>query len=143
MLIIDHFAGPSKIHGFGLFAGQDIKKGDIIWIFNPVIDRKFDREKFLKVCREIGAHGRRHLLNTCYKYKDNYYYISDNAKFINHANEGCNIALIDENTEVALRDIKKGEELIEDYSQYDKDDYFFYEAGLADNMEYIELMSKK
>jgi hypothetical protein len=143
MLTFDNYAAKSKIHGFGLYADQDIKKGEVVWEFNPIIDRCFERNEFLNICKNIDPHGRKHLLNTCYKYKDKYYYITDNARFINHAVEGYNIRLIDENTEIALRDIKKGEEIIEDYNQYDKDDFFFYEPNLKDCEEYIDIMLKK
>ncbi len=38
MLLIKTKLDLSKIHGIGLFAGEDIPKGTIIWRFNSLID---------------------------------------------------------------------------------------------------------
>ena len=46
MLVVKTYINKSKIHGFGLFAGENIKKGTVIWKFNPVIDRKFNRKLY-------------------------------------------------------------------------------------------------
>ena len=41
MLTIKASAKPSKIHGIGLFADQDIPSGTVMWRFDPNIDKSF------------------------------------------------------------------------------------------------------
>jgi len=68
----------------------------------------------------LGAH--------IYKRGGSYFYLSDNTRFINHSETGYNVSLIDDSTEVALRDIERGDELLENYYLlYDTDDPFVLE----------------
>src|SRR3989344_3561957 len=45
MLLIKTKLKKSSIHGFGLFADENIKKGRIIWKFNPTIDKKITKKE--------------------------------------------------------------------------------------------------
>ena len=56
MLIIRTSLRLSKIHGIGCFAEEAIKKGQVIWIFNPNMDIRLpvdEVEKFPDVIREF------------------------------------------------------------------------------------------
>ena len=39
MLLISHYVAPSPIHGLGCFASMNVKKGERIWEFHPIVDR--------------------------------------------------------------------------------------------------------
>jgi hypothetical protein len=39
MLVIPHYVAPSPIHGLGCFASANVKKGEKVWEFHPIIDR--------------------------------------------------------------------------------------------------------
>lgn len=39
MLLIPHYVAPSPIHGLGCFSSANVRKGERIWEFHPIIDR--------------------------------------------------------------------------------------------------------
>lgn len=141
MLKIHAYVAPSDIHGIGLFAGEPIKKGQPIWEFTSFFDRVMNREEFLNLCRTLDDRALEHLLSYCYKRKNKYYYLADNTRFINHAENGFNVMLQDNDmTEVALRDIAPGEELLENYFlSYDEDDFFNYELKNVSIQDYLKI----
>jgi SET domain-containing protein len=113
MLLIKTKIDKSLISGIGLFADEDIKKGDIIWRMSSIsvfritpkdynslsqIEQDFIQEKDYFW---IDEH-------------DNYMIPIDDSRFINHS---CspNIIDLDDNTCVASKDIKREEELTIDY----------------------------
>lgn len=114
---------PSKTHGMGLFADQDIKKGTITWRFMPGLDLVVPQDILL----QISEPSRTQFLNYCYvdKYTKNFILCFDNERFINHS-ENPNIIQSDVESEelgveIAARDIKKGEELLCNYYDFDFD----------------------
>jgi SET domain-containing protein len=102
---------PGK--GIGLIADQKIKKGQTVWTYNPIIDIKIKRKDIPKEAKEFFKtyavdHGGNHIfLNT------------DNARFINHSKRPNTKSLGDSKDNIALRDIKKGEEITIDYDEID------------------------
>lgn len=115
MLAVKTKLRKSKIHGMGVFAAQNIRKGAVIWKFNPIIDKEITIKQYDS------------LPSIAKKYLDKYSYLDENKKlvlcgddgrFVNHsANPNCD----DEtgmNT-IALRNIKKGEELTSNYYSFD------------------------
>ena len=40
MLQVRTFIEKSQIHGFGLFAAENIPKGIVVWEYNPTIDKE-------------------------------------------------------------------------------------------------------
>ena len=141
MLKVHAYVAPSDVHGIGLFAGEPIGKGQVIWEFNPHFDRVMDREEFLNLCKTIDDRALEHLLSYSYKRKNRYYYLADNTRFINHTENGYNIMLDDSDlVEVALRDISPGEELLENYFiSYDEDDFFNYELKNVSIHDYLNM----
>ena len=130
MLRVRTFLSGSHVHGLGLFADEDIKQGDVIWSFTPGMDQVFGPRKLISTCRDMDEEAMRYLCGHIYKRNNRYYLLSDNARFINHSDTDCNIAMVDEMTEVATRDIFAGQELLENYFiSYDNDDPFFFEIN--------------
>lgn len=108
----------SKIHGLGMFAETNIRKGEIVFIKGGYI---LTREELFST-EKIGS----------YLPIDNDYFIGSRNKkeesgiklFVNHSCEP-NCGLRGEITFVAMRDVPKGEELTCDYAMIDDDNYEF------------------
>src|SRR5580704_5514576 len=125
MLLIRTTIAPSEIHGLGLFAAEPVSRGAAIWRFSSGLDleiSELDFEKFMPYEQDVilfyGFHSK----------KTGKYHLSfDDVRFMNHAEEG-NIT-IDEarGTEddvefvlVAARDIAEGDELTQNYFEFDE-----------------------
>jgi len=115
MLTVKTYIDKSKISGIGLFAKEDIKKGTVVWRLNPVLDILLPFEEFFKLDKIT-----RRFLNF-YDYDLNRYVVclGDNARFVNHSSNP-NLAYISVTEEIAIKNIKKGKELTEDYRQHHK-----------------------
>lgn len=120
MLLIKTKIGPSKIHGIGLFADQNIAKDTPIWKFQPGFDIKIDKSELKKLSNParkaflhydyLNLQTKKHIL--CF----------DDARFFNHSDFPNVLALNsddEEGVDVAARDIQKGEEMTIDYKSYD------------------------
>lgn len=49
MLTIPVEIRKSEIHGYGVFATNDIRRGDVVWMFHPGLDRRVS-ETAVKFC---------------------------------------------------------------------------------------------
>ena len=119
MLTVKTKIKPSRINGFGLFANQNIKKSQIIWKYNPIIDYKISPKKF----KRLPSIAKKSVLHYCYADGyGNYIMFLDNARFFNHSKKP-NCLEVDskdgKKPTIALRDIKRGEELTIDYYSFD------------------------
>lgn len=125
MLMVKTYLKESTIPeaGLGLFAGQDIKKGTITWKFF----RGFDQKLELKIRDSLSDAAKAQFDTYTYnrvRGNESYHVLcGDNERFINHSDtpnilEG-DILEEGENVSVAIRDIKKGEELFCNYYEFD------------------------
>lgn len=89
------YIAQSKIHGKGLFAKQNIEKGEIIGIVQGV-PTKIDGDHVLWINEKKGIN------------------VQCDLRYINHAKKP-NVCYYDTLEVVALRDIKKGEEFTHNY----------------------------
>ena len=99
----------SKIQGKGVFAGADFKKGDIVM--------KWDDSVILtqKEAKKIPVRYRKYLV----LHKGKFIVSQSPEKYLNHS---CEPNTKEDNLcDVAVRSIKKGEELTTDYSIDSKD----------------------
>lgn len=122
MILVKTKIGKSNIDGIGIFAGQFIAKGTPVWRFCPGFDLKMS-EKDLECLSEPA---KQQFLKYAYLNKDGTYILcSDDARFFNHSdNPNCGCAGYsgdDSVPDIALRDIKTGEELTCDYKSFDGD----------------------
>lgn len=96
--------------GYGIFATQDIPKGTITWVKDQ-LDRVFTPQ-------EINALDRVNFDNLIkYTYRNrqgNYFFCWDLTRFVNHSYEP-NSMLTSMDFEIAIVDIKKGDEITNDY----------------------------
>jgi SET domain-containing protein len=91
------YVAKSSIHGNGLFAARDIKKGELIGCF------KYRRAK------KDGPY-------VLWLAEDEGYTVLDDFKYINHNNR-ANAAYYDDFTVMAIKKIKKGEEITHYYGE--------------------------
>jgi len=128
MLTVKTYLAPSGIHGIGLYAAEDIPEGSPVWRFTPGIDLAYSVLQFRRICCGLDETALRHLSVATYKRSNRYFLVTDNTRFINHSDFDYNVVLIDDYTEIAMRDIRCGEEILENYNlSYDNDDLFFLE----------------
>ena len=117
MLTVKTFLKKSSIHGLGLFAGEDIPKGRIVWKFVKGFDIVVKQGYINKLPRHTQEWVHK------YGYLDNkkggYVICLDDARFFNHSNNPN--TLDSSNLTIANRRIKKGEELTCNYFEFDQD----------------------
>lgn len=116
MLKIKTYIAPSTIPGAGMgcFADEDIPRGKQIWVFNPLIDRLYTVENL-----ELFSELERQFVET-YAYKHNglYFLCVDNGRFFNHSEDPNTYDPNYEYATYASKDIKKGEEILSNYSTF-------------------------
>ena len=124
MLRIKTYLDKSSLHGIGIFAGEDVPAGTVIWQFNPLVDLEFSPEKWTIMRRELCAPSFQEVEKYSYKEKDRIIVCLDNAQFMNHDNKWYNVKnSADGNDMIARRAIAAGEELVCNYFEYcDSDD---------------------
>lgn len=95
----------SKINGKGIFANRDFKKGEVVikWDVSHKLDKK-DIEK-------ISENEKKYVVFN----GGDYILMQSPARYVNHS---CNANTMPKNqTDIAIRDIRKGEEITSDYSK--------------------------
>ncbi len=108
----------SPIHGKGMFAKKDIKKGEVVFIKGGYI---LTRDEFY-------SNG---TINSYLPLDDNYFLAAKSKEDELHIklynNHSCdpNCGLRGEITFIAIKDIRQGEELTCDYAFIDNEDYEF------------------
>lgn len=127
MLLIKTKLDRSPIEGIGLFADQPIKRGTVIWRFDPAIDQRFDEASIDR----LSEAAREQIKKYSYREKHSGLYVlcGDDARFFNHSTEPNCIDIYEDadhpddahDITLALRDIGPGEELTCDYSLFDQD----------------------
>lgn len=121
MLLIETYLEKSPIAGIGLFANQRVKKGDKLWQFVPGFDILMKPE-FVAQLPEMNQayiHDNASLVPQL----GAYLLCGDNDRFSNHSdNPNREFVYVDETDifEIATRDIAPGDELTNDYSEFDE-----------------------
>jgi hypothetical protein len=116
MLKVRTYAGPSPLHGLGLFAAEPIPSGTLIWRFEtPDFAVREDEARHLSSDAQdlLRRHG--------FLHRGFWYLGADNDRFTNHS-EDPNIGngIEDSHGVYALRDIAAGEELLANYHEFDE-----------------------
>lgn len=142
MLTVKTYLAPSAVHGTGLYSREYIPARTVIWKFNRHIDKTYSHKAFLAICKNAEELTLQHLLSSSYRRSGKYFYLTDNARFINHSEDQNNIGFLDDFTEISLVDILPNQELLENYNQsYDATDYFFQEFTNPDPKDYLDLLA--
>jgi hypothetical protein len=127
MLMVKTYIGPSKIKGagLGLFAAEFIPKGTTTWRFMPGLDLIVPEDILL----QLSEAARAQFLNYCYvdKFTKHFILCFDDERFINHSDHPniiqSKVGNEIEGIEIAAQDIKKDEEFLCDYEEFDFDAY--------------------
>lgn len=115
---------PSKIHGVGVFAIRDIPKNTII--FNEEEAAKEEISVSKEAIKELDSEIKKLYEDFCVTENNRYTYCPDSfdlvtvAWYVNHS-KNPNVKYGRDDNFVALRDIKKGEELTADYETYSEE----------------------
>jgi len=106
---------PSKIHGLGLFANEDIPKNKIVYSINHDLDLKVSPEKF----DSLSDNEKDTIKHYGYFDKRNsHWHLSfDDIRFCNHSLK-ANLTLVGNNL-VAKHDINKDDEMTQDYNEFE------------------------
>ena len=123
MLLVKTKTGPSLIEGTGLFADELIPKGARIWEFSKETDEAYTKED----AETLPEPKRSDILGLHFSYvskKTGRYILSgDDAKYMNHSftpnTRNIFVADSEEDIQLAVRDIQKGEELTVDYRVFE------------------------
>ncbi len=114
----------SPSHGFGLFAASFIPKDAVWWRGTPENTLRISRAQYETLRASHYREGGGGLIDTLHTYSyyeralDALILILDDTRYINHhddPNAGGGMMLQSQ----ALRDIHPGEEIVEDYRQFD------------------------
>ena len=102
---------PGK--GIGLIADQEIKKGQTVWTYNPLIDITIKKKDIPKESKDFFE------TYSIDQGGDVLFFNIDNARFVNHSKDPNtkNLGLKKDN--IATREIHKGEEITIDYDELD------------------------
>jgi SET domain-containing protein len=122
MLTIKTYITQSNIHGLGLFAGEDIKKGVITWKFHPILDIRMSQEQFNQLPQHVrdfvSEFGSLSLISNMYILS------ADNTRFTNHSDQpNLDTIIMDNEPEavgIANCDIALGEEMTINYKSFDR-----------------------
>ncbi|MDX1775954.1 MAG: SET domain-containing protein-lysine N-methyltransferase [Desulfobulbales bacterium] len=126
MLCIKTYLDRSVIHGIGLFAGQDITAGTLVWELHRAVDHAYTLDQWNTLKADISCHSFANLLRLSYKEDGLIYVCMDNAQFMNHSEALCNVAHYGplKSRMYAVKHIAGGEEILCNYLSYsDADDY--------------------
>ncbi|HUR24898.1 MAG TPA: SET domain-containing protein-lysine N-methyltransferase [Candidatus Thermoplasmatota archaeon] len=111
---------PSKIHGLGLHAVEPIAKGSLVWDYDAPIDQTIP----VSDLPNLQPWVRKYIAIYGYREDDHIILCGDDARYFNHS-KTPNCRSGHGTQTLAIRDIEVGEELTDDYEQFD-DDYPLY-----------------
>lgn len=126
MLTVETYLDKSAIHGIGCFTAQDIRKGEVVWKFHDDADLVIPLDKFHRMKDELSAPTFFQIKKYSYKPlgRDFLVLSLDDSRFFNHSETEYNVISVGEDIIVASRDIKKDEEIIDNYLVYNDQAYF-------------------
>lgn len=125
MLVVKTKLGISSKRGIGLFADQAIHAGDIISLNNENYSIiRYTEKQWDELKNNLSTESFKHIQQAAYKRKaDGLYWLHvDDTGFINHSKDP-NIETLGD-TDVAIKDIKQGEEILIDYRTFYDPKYF-------------------
>ena len=120
----------SKIHGTGVFASMDIKRGEKIiqYVGDKVTKSEGDKRSAYRIKNYLNSSktGSVYIFELNSKYDIDGFVRKNKARYINHScDPTCEVDIIKNEIGISsIKKIKKGEELSYDYGySFDKDDF--------------------
>ncbi|MEC9367464.1 MAG: SET domain-containing protein-lysine N-methyltransferase [Pseudomonadota bacterium] len=127
MMLVRSYVAQSAIQGLGVFAGEFIPKGMMLWEINP----KFDVFISESEAANLPAHIQEYLARYTYPHLEKPGFIildSDDGKYMNHS-ETPNTDFREFARGYAVHDIQKGDEITCNYYEFDPEF-----SGFSDNL---------
>lgn len=119
MMHIKYKLDKSPVHGIGLYTDEDIKEGQLVYSASPRLDVNLSDEEYKK----LSKNEQDEIMYWGFWDKDNnvWHVDFDNSKFINHSYKPTVTQDIDHGDAylIATRDLKKGEELTQNYLEFE------------------------
>jgi uncharacterized protein len=120
VLLVSASVRPSAIHGLGCFTNERIVKGQLVWRYDPRLDRRLPAAEVAALPAAAQEFVRMYgYLEEC-DGQPVYTLCGDHAKHMNHT-ATPNLLNVNSQTDSALRDIEAGEELTCNYYTFDLD----------------------
>ncbi|MFH1632238.1 MAG: SET domain-containing protein-lysine N-methyltransferase [bacterium] len=125
--------GDSKIHRYGIFAIEDIKKGEPINVFGGIAVPRSEIYEYRKIVSHAGV-----------QVSDDFFIVPSSNEEIKESgifNHSCepNVGFNSSVTMVAIRDIESGEELVLNYAFMETDfEVFVCNCGSSDCRKTID-----
>jgi len=119
MLLISSYVAQSPIDGLGVFAGETVPRGSLIWSLNPKFDVLVNEIEL----GSLPAHMRSYIARYSYPHLEMpgcRVIDVDNGKYMNHSlAPNTDFRIFDKG--YALADIARGEEITCNYHEFDPD----------------------
>ncbi len=116
MFLIKTYLDKSPIHGLGVYAGEDVSKGQVIWREIAGLDVIVPPA----VLKDLPPVMLDYMETYGYYFDDAFHLNLDNAKYSNHADDP-NMIMNAQKEFYACRAIRKGEEITCDYNEFSMD----------------------
>ncbi len=107
--------------GLGVVAQEDIPKGTLVWSRDNAKYTAFSNEKeFIDYLEKQSIEEQKKILMYAYAFQNIVWLLHDDSHYVNHSADDFNMAALnpEEDRLYATRDIKKGEEIVEDYGKF-------------------------
>lgn len=115
MLLVKTYLDSSTIQGLGLFAGEDISAGEMIWTFAPGFDRIYSCEEY----DALPEPARIFIEKYGYWSNGKIFFTADFDRHTNHS-DNPNTYMAESGDMIAKRDIRRGEEITSNYRDFDE-----------------------
>jgi SET domain-containing protein len=129
MLMVSTYLAPSAIEGLGVFAGEFIERGRLLWSLNPKFDIFITPEEI----ESYPPHMQDYIARYTYPHLELPGVVvldADNSKFMNHTlTPNTDFRIFDKG--YALNDIAPGEEITCNYHEFDPGFVGFFSAVQA------------
>lgn len=119
MFIVRTSLRPSRIQGIGCFADELIKKGQVVWQFDPRFDLRIPLSELPTFPLPVQEHLRIYTYVEMANGEEVMVYCADLSKHMNHSNSPNLLDTPDYLQQVAAHDIEVGEELTCNYFTFD------------------------
>jgi len=117
MLLVRTYVGQSTIDGLGVFSGEFIASGSLLWALDPKFDIFIEADEL----KRLPAYMREYIARYGYPHMDRpgvTVLDSDNGKFMNHTEQpNTDFRIFDKG--FALVDIAEGDEITCNYHEFD------------------------
>jgi SET domain-containing protein len=119
MFIVRTSLRPSPIDGVGCFAEEPIKKGQVVWQFDPRFDIRIPFSELSSLPLVMQEQLMKYSYVELVEGQETMVFSADLSKHVNHSDHPNVSGSPDNSKDIAVRDIEVGEEITCDYYTFD------------------------